>query len=90
MNESIYTLINAEDLYPDAQYSSYDRSFLEEIMCDEFMLDVMYEFNFRMNRAELVSNEFLNDNNRRIAQESWNDILDYYNSYVNIVMSDVI
>ena len=90
MNESIYTLINAEDLYPDAQYSSYDRSFLEEIMCDGFMLDVMYEFNFRMNRAELVNNEFLNDNNKRIAKESWNDILDYYNAYVNIVMSDVI
>ena len=51
MNKSIYTLINAEDLYPEAQYSSYDRSFLEEIMCDEFMLDVMYEFNFRINRA---------------------------------------
>ncbi len=48
MNKSIYTLINAEDLYPEAQYSSYDKSFLEEIMCDEFMLDVMDEFNARM------------------------------------------
>ena len=90
MNKSIYTLINTRELYPEAQYSSYDKSFLEEIMCDKFMLDVIDEFNARMNRVELVSNEFLNGNNRRIAQESWNDILDYYNSYVNIVMSDVI
>ena len=89
MNDKIYILINDED-YPEVCYSSYDESLLKEIMCDEFMLDVMYEFNFRMNRAELVSNEFLDDNNRRIAQESWNDILDYYNAYVNIVMSDII
>ena len=90
MNKSIYTLINTEEYYVEAQYSSYNKSLLEEIMCDEFMLDVMYEFNSRMNRAELVNNEFLNDNNKRIAQESWNYILDYYNAYVNIVMSDVI
>ena len=74
MNKSIYTLINTEDLYPEAQYSSYDKSLLEEIMCDEFMLDVMYEFNSRINGAEIVNNEFL----------------DYYNAYVSIVLSDVI
>ena len=90
MNKSIYTLINAEDLYPEAQYSSYDKSFLEEIMCDEFMLDVIYEFNSRMNGAEVINNKFLNDNKERIAKESWNDVLDYYNAYVNIVISDVI
>jgi len=90
MNKSIYTLINTEDFYPDAQYSSYNKSFLEEIMCDEFMLDVMYEFNSRMNGAEIVNNEFLNDNKERIAKESWNNVLDYYNAYVNIVISDVI
>ena len=90
MNKSIYTLINTEDLYPEAQYSSYDKSFLEEIMCDEFMLDVMYEFNIRMNRVEVVSNEFLNNNKERIAEESWNEVLDYYNDYVSIIMSDVI
>jgi hypothetical protein len=90
MNKSIYTLVNAEDLYPEAQYSSYDKSLLEEIMCDEFMLDVMYEFNSRINGAEIVNNEFLNNNKERIAKESWNDVLDYYNAYVSIVLSDVI
>ena len=90
MNKSIYTLVKTEGLYPDAQYSSYDKSFLEEIMCDEFMLDVMYEFNSRMNRAELVNNEFLNNNKERIAKESWNYVLDYYNDDVSIIMSDVI
>ena len=91
MNKSIYTLINTVDLlYPEAWYSSYDKSFLEEIMCDEFILDVMYEFNSRMNGAELVTNEFLNNNRERIAEESWNDVLDYYNAYVSIIMSDVV
>jgi len=84
MNKSIYTLINAEDLYPEAQYSSYDKSFLEEIMCDEFMFDVMYEFNSRMNEA------FTTEESCKIAKESWNDVLDYYNVYVNIIISDVI
>jgi hypothetical protein len=90
MNKSIYTLVNAVELYPEAQYSSYDKSLLEEIMCDEFMLDVMYEFNSRINGAEIVSNEFLNNNKERIAEESWNEVLDYYNDYVSIIMSDVI
>ena len=84
MNKSIYTLVNTEDLYPEAQYSSYDKSFLEEIMCDEFMLDVMYEFNSRMNGA------FTTGESCKIAKESWNDVLDYYNAYVGIVMSDII
>lgn len=81
MNNKIYSLINDED-YPEVCYSSYDKSLLEEIMCDEFMIDVMYEFNSRANQIKLINNE--------IAQESWNDVLDYYNAYVNIVMSDVI
>jgi len=90
MNNKIYTLINTEDLYPEAQYSSYDKSSLEEIMCDEFMLDVMYDFNLRMNRAEFVNNKFLNDNRERIAKESWKEVLDYYNAYVSIIISDII
>ena len=89
MNNKIYILINDED-YPEVCYSSYDESLLKEIMCDEFMLDVMCEFNLRMNRAELVNNEFLNNNNRRIAEESWNDVLDYYNAYVDIAVSNII
>jgi len=89
MNKSIYILINDED-YPGVYHSSYDESLLEEIMCDEFMLDVMYEFNSRINGAEIVSNEFLNNNKERIAEESWNEVLDYYNDYVSIIMSDVI
>ena len=84
MNKSIYTLVNIEELYPEAQYSSYDKSLLEEIMCDEFMLDVMYEFNSRMNGA------FTTGDPCEIAEGSWNDVLDYYNDYVSIVMSDVI
>lgn len=84
MNKSIYTLINMEDLYPEAQYSSYDKSLLEEIMCDEFMLDVMYEFNSRMN------GKFTMGDSCKIAKESWNDVLDYYNANVSIALSDVI
>ena len=89
MNNKIYILINDED-YLEVCYISYDESLLKEIMCDEFMLDVMCEFNLRMNRAELVNNEFLNNNNRRIAEESWNDVLDYYNAYVDIAVSNII
>jgi len=89
MNNKIYTFINNKD-YPEACYSSYDESLLREIMCDEFMLDVMYEFNSRMNRAELVNNEFLNNNKERIAKETWKDVLDYYNFYVDIIVSDII
>ncbi len=84
MNKSIYTLINIEEYYVEAQYSSYDKSFLEEIMCDEFMLDVMDEFNARMH------GEFTTGDPHKIAKESWNDVLDYYNAYVSIIMSDVI
>lgn len=84
MNNSIYTLINMTELYPETQYSSYDKSFLEEIMCDEFMLDVMYEFNSRMNGAFTTGEPY------KIAKESWNEVLDYYNDYVSIIMSDVI
>ena len=82
MNNKIYTFINNKD-YPEACYSSYDESLLREIMCDEFMLDVMCEFNSRMNGAESYNKE-------RIAKESWNDVLDYYNFYVDIVVSDII
>jgi hypothetical protein len=53
-------------------------------MCDEFMLDVMYEFNSRMNGA------FTTGESCKIAKESWNDVLDYYNAYVSIIISDVI
>ena len=84
MNKSIYTLINTREFYPEAQYSSYDKSFLEEIMCDEFMLDVMDEFNARM------LGEFTTGNPYKIAKESWNNVLDYYNDDVSIIMSDVI
>ncbi len=81
MNNKIYSLINDED-YPEVCYSSYDKSLLEEIMCDEFMTDVLYEFNSRANQVESINHE--------IAQESWNDVLDYYNAYVDIAVSDVI
>jgi hypothetical protein len=84
MNKSIYTLINTRELYPEAQYSSYDKSFLEEIMCDEFMFDVLYEFNARMNGGFIAGDPY------EIAKLSWNDVLDYYNDDVSIIMSDVI
>ena len=81
---TMYHFINDES-FPEVCYSSTDKELLEEIMCDEFMLDVMYEFNAQL---EIGFSVFKTVN--EIADYAWDTVLEYYNDYVDIVKSEVI
>jgi hypothetical protein len=80
----MYHYINDED-YTEVVMSSTDKGLLQEIMCDDFMWDVLCEFNSQTYYLATF-NRSLED----IATQSWNWIIDYYNDYVDIMSSEVI
>ncbi len=80
----MYHYINDEE-YPEVIASSTDKELLQEMMCDDFMWDVLCEFNSQA----YLGNTF-NRSLEDIAIQSWNWIVDYYNDYVDIISSEVI
>ena len=58
---------------------STDKSLLEEIMCDEFIYDVTYDF-FSECQTDGISEKELYE----LAPTVWDDLINYYNNYINI------
>lgn len=79
---TIYHLVNDED-YGEVCLSSTDKGLLEEIMCDEFMEDVLNEFNIQMAFSCV-------QDGKKNAQNAWEYVLDYYDNYVYITESELI
>jgi len=79
---TIYHLVNDED-YGEVYLSSTDKGLLEEIMCDNFMNDVLHEFNIQMAFSCVKDGQ-------KNAQSVWEYELDYYDNYVYITESELI
>ena len=64
----------------DVMETSNDKSFLEEVMCDEFMYDVYYDF-----YSECQMEDFDPDTDiHELANYVWDNMIDYYNEYIHI------
>ena len=83
MNNKIYYFINDAD-YAEICYSSYDKSLLEEIMYDEFFNDVICETYYRSRIYDSI------EEIKSIFNETWEDMLCYYNDYIHIEESEII
>lgn len=74
----IYTIWNYD--VDDAVISSEDKDLLQEIMCDMYMDDCYESYLW----------DYLRWDNEKDIQNIFDDTLDFYKGYINIVESQVI
>ncbi len=87
MKEKIYILYNIEA--ENAIAASYDKQLLEEIMCDDFMEDFIYECYMRTSGAFSVKYNTYADYCELIA-DIWDEIMNWYDFYIYIMESEII
>ena len=76
--KTIYTIWNYD--VDDAVISSEDKDLLQEMMCDMYMDDCYESYLW----------DYLRWDNEKDIQDIFDDTLDFYKGYINIVESQVI
>lgn len=76
--KTIYTIWNYD--VDDAIISSEDKDLLQEMMCDMYLDDCYESYLW----------DYLRWDNEKDIQDIFNDTLDFYKTYLNIVESPVI
>ena len=84
MAKRLYLLVN-EDIN-EVLYASEDRDFIRELMCDEFMADLMYEWYWHLIAIRYQGEEDL----PQIAQMTWENMMEWYDDNIRIKVIEVI
>lgn len=84
MAKRLYLLVN-EDIN-EVLYASKDRDFICELMCDEFMADLMYEWYWHLSVIRYQGEEDL----PQIAQMTWENMMEWYDDNIRIKVIEVI
>lgn len=83
MSKKVYVLMN-EDIN-EVICASEDRDLIREIMCDCFMEDLMYDWDWH-----LCVSRYTPEDLPEIAQMSWENTLEWYDEFIHIKTIEVI
>lgn len=83
MSKKIYMLVN-EDIN-EVICASEDRDFIREVMCDEFMNDLLYEWCWH-----LIAIRYIPEELPQIAQMTWENMMEWYDDNIRIKVIEVV
>ena len=83
--KKIYVLFNHD--VNEIMATSEDRDLLCELMCDYFMNDVNFEWYWEQQHRP-IGDTYVKS--CKTAKYVWDDIMDWYNNYVEIMESEII
>lgn len=83
--KKIYVLFNYD--VNEIMAISEDRDLLCELMCDYFMNDVIFEWYWGQQHHS-IGDTYVK--RCKTAKHVWDDIMDWYNNYVEIIESEVV
>ena len=81
--KKVYILFNYD--VNEVVLVSEDKEFVQECMCDCFMADVEYQWYWEQQYHCLE-----NENIKQIARDIWDDIIIWYDNYMDIIEEDLI
>ncbi len=81
--KKVYILFNYD--INEVVLASEDKEFVQECMCDCFMADVEYQWYWEQQYHSLET-----ENIKQIARDIWDDIIIWYDNYMDIIEEDLI
>ena len=81
--KKVYILFNYD--INEVVLVSEDKEFVQECMCDCFMADVEYQWYW-----EQQYHSFETEDIKQIARDIWDDIIIWYDNYMDIIEEDLI
>ena len=83
MAKNVYILVN-EDIN-EMICASEDKDFVREVMCDCFINDVTFSWYWHLNAIRYRDEEL-----PQIAQETWEDVMAWYDDFMRIRVVEVV
>lgn len=84
MSKRVYLLVNKDS--DEIICASEDKNFVNEVMCDCFMDDLMYEWYWYLTTIKYDKNCKLPS----IAQNVWENIMEWYDDFMRIRVIEVV
>lgn len=84
MSKRVYLLVNKDS--DEIICASEDKNFVNEVMCDCFMDDLMYEWYWYLTTIKYDKNFELPN----IAQNIWENIMEWYDDFMHIRVIEVV
>lgn len=84
MSKRVYLLVNKDS--DEIICASEDKNFVNEVMCDCFMDDLMYEWYWYLTTIKYDKNFELPS----IAQNIWENIMEWYDDFMRIRVIEVV
>ena len=84
MSRRVYLLVNKDS--DEIICASEDKNFVNEVMCDCFMDDLMYEWYWYLTTIKYDKNFELPS----IAQNIWENIMEWYDDFMRIRVIEVV